>query len=197
MRIRRTGRSLLPTMRSEPLAAAARGHRLRSFTLLEVMLAVALSTMLLVAVNFFVLSLGELWSGGSEERLFDRHVRGVGRFLETLVEQSVVPTDDSTRATNGGAQAGWVAPRVPARPLAATEGKARPTAPALPTSLHRTGERLGRWFVATVLARAPLGRELGWGATWIFRVQTAPDRGGRGRLPRPVREAGPDRKSVV
>jgi prepilin-type N-terminal cleavage/methylation domain-containing protein len=61
----------------------------RGFTLIEVLLAVSLSAMLLVAVNFFVLSLGELWSGGASSRLFERHIRGVTRFLEALFQQTV------------------------------------------------------------------------------------------------------------
>ncbi len=193
MRRWRTVRGFSSCWRCESLAGAEPERGRRSFTLLEVMLAVALSTMLLVAVNFFVLSLGELWSGGSEERLFDRHVRGVGRFLETLVAQSVVPTGDATGATDGAAQAGRLPSRRPAAPLAAAAGQGGPTAPRSATVLHRTGRRLCRWVVATTLARAPLGRELGLGTAWALRVQAVPDRGGRGRLPRPVRAAGPDR----
>ncbi len=176
--------------RCAALAGAEPARGRRSFTLLEVMLAVALSTMLLVAVNFFVLSLGELWSGGSEERLFDRHVRGVGRFLETLAAQAVVPTTDGTRATNGGAQAGPLPARSPAAPLAATVGRGGPPVRGFATVLHRTGQRLCRWVVATTLARAALGRELGWGVAWAVRTQAAPERGGWDRLPRP---GAPDR----
>jgi hypothetical protein len=59
----------------------------------------------LVAVNFFVLSMGELWSAGSEPRLFERHVRGVARFLDSLVQQSVVPDQDTKRPVAGAPQA--------------------------------------------------------------------------------------------
>ena len=197
MRRWRTVRGFSSCWRCESLAGAEPERGRRSFTLLEVMLAVALSTMLLVAVNFFVLSLGELWSGGSEERLFDRHVRGVGRLLETLVEQSVVPTTDSTRMTNGGATTNWTPPRTPAKPREVTAGEGGPAAPGLTAILRPIGQRLCRWLSATTLAHVPLGRELGLATSWALRVQAAPDRGGKGRPPRPGRETGRDRQPTM
>lgn len=60
-----------------------RGTRLRSgFTLLEVLLAVALGAMVLTAMTTFLFSMAELWGVGSNERLFEKHARGVSRFLE-------------------------------------------------------------------------------------------------------------------
>src|SRR5262245_29771708 len=50
------------------------------FTLLEILLAVALVGLVLVALNTFVFSMGELWGQRSEVRLFEQHVRAVVRF---------------------------------------------------------------------------------------------------------------------
>ena len=68
----------------------------RAFTLIEVLLllAVVLAGSLIIAANFFLLSMGELWGRGSDDRLFDQHVRGVSRFLDSLVRQAV-PSGDN------------------------------------------------------------------------------------------------------
>lgn len=151
-----------------------RWRRDGGFSLLEVVLAVALATMLIVAVNFFVLSMGELWSGGSESRLFDRHVRGVTRFLESLVNQSV-PLDETSEKT----------------PSAALRG------PAVPVATHSAAPAMP-WYGAMqrrhpALAVAP-GGGIGWG-TGLFLAQMMgdSDQGGQGRLPPSVRAVGPDR----
>lgn len=156
----------------------ARWRSRGGFTLLEVMLAVALATMLLVAVNFFVLSMGELWSGGAEPRLFERHVRGVTRFVESLVQQAVV-TEDTTAA---------------GKSTAAVERPAVRRSRSAPRPMVAAA-----WSGAPVLTRvaAPsaagvlLGENLGWRLAGLA-VQLAgppPDRGGMGRLPPGVRGA--------
>ena len=63
----------------------------RGFTLLEMLLALALVGLLLVAMNTLVFSMGELWGRGSEPRLFDQHVRAVTRFLENELRASALP----------------------------------------------------------------------------------------------------------
>ena len=92
-------------------------RRRAGFTLLEVLLSVAIATGLMVAVNFFVLSMGELWGRGSEERLFDQHVRGVTRFLESFLSQAVVPSSstgtDTQSKTGLGNRMGWTPRLVP------------------------------------------------------------------------------------
>ncbi len=60
----------------------------RGFTLLEVMLAVFMGSALLVAATAFVFALGELWGKGANVWLFQKHVRGVSRFLEQSVQKS-------------------------------------------------------------------------------------------------------------
>ena len=43
-----------------------------AFTLLEVLLSLALVGLLLIALNTFVFSMGELWGRNSDRRLFDQ-----------------------------------------------------------------------------------------------------------------------------
>ena len=62
------------------------------FTLLELLLSLALIGMLLVAMNQFIFSMGELWGRGADVRLFDRHVRAVTRFMEKTLHSTVLPS---------------------------------------------------------------------------------------------------------
>lgn len=61
------------------------------FTMIEVLLAVFLVGMVLVALNTFIFSMGELWGKGTDVRLFDQHVRNVTRFLQAELEQAALP----------------------------------------------------------------------------------------------------------
>ena len=63
----------------------------RGFTLLEILLALALVALLLVALNTFVFSMAELWGKRSDVRLFDQHVRAVTRFLEHELRAASLP----------------------------------------------------------------------------------------------------------
>ena len=74
----------------------------RGFTLIELLMAITIGALLMVAASTFVFSMGELWGRGTEERLFDRHVRGVSRFLDGLLRGAV-----STASTTGEAAAIW------------------------------------------------------------------------------------------
>jgi prepilin-type N-terminal cleavage/methylation domain-containing protein len=83
--------------------AAARGLRVLSkieirkaklqagFTLLEILLALALVAMMLVSLNTFVFSMSELWGRNTDVRLFDQHVRAVTRFLENELRSATLP----------------------------------------------------------------------------------------------------------
>jgi|GEM_PF-221262 len=161
----------------------------RGFTLLEVLLAVSLSAMLLVSVNFFVLSLGELWSGGSETRLFERHVRGVARFLDSLVEQSVVPDQDSKRSASGAQPQARSVPRHAAPLVAAAEAVAVPTPTGLATLFAAARIRLSDAVGADSGVR--LGIALGGRALRVL-VQSRGKGGGVDRLPPGVRNADPN-----
>ncbi|MDB6167465.1 MAG: hypothetical protein JWM88_329 [Verrucomicrobia bacterium] len=63
----------------------------RAFTLLEILLSLALTALVLVSLNVFVFSMGELWGRNTEFRLFDRHVRAVTRFLEQELQAASLP----------------------------------------------------------------------------------------------------------
>lgn len=49
--------------------------------------------------------MGEVWGNGSGQRLFDQHVRGVTRFLNTLLRQAEPPPPVSDAGSIGDAQA--------------------------------------------------------------------------------------------
>lgn len=83
---------------------AARPQRRRvkkraAFTLIEILLALALVSLVLVALNLFVFSMGELWGRNADRRLFDQHVRAVSRFLEHELRGAVLPPAASASAT--------------------------------------------------------------------------------------------------
>lgn len=61
-----------------------------AFTLLEILVAVALLGALLLALNVFVFSMGEIWGRNSEQRLFDQHVRAVTRHVENLLRTATL-----------------------------------------------------------------------------------------------------------
>lgn len=63
----------------------------RAFTLIETLLASALLGGLLLALNFFVFSMAEIWGAGAERRLFDQHVRAVTREVETMLRTAALP----------------------------------------------------------------------------------------------------------
>ena len=63
----------------------------RGFTLLEVLIAMALAALVLVAMNTFIFSMSELWGRNTDLRLFDQHVRAVSRFLERELRAAALP----------------------------------------------------------------------------------------------------------
>lgn len=64
--------------------------RCRGFSLVEVLLSLALLVMLMVSLNQFILSMTELWGGNREQRLFDQHARAVARHVEELLQRGVL-----------------------------------------------------------------------------------------------------------
>ena len=63
----------------------------RGFTLVELLLAISIMAMLLVALFTFVFSMGEIWGHGSEKRLFEQHVNAVTRHLEAMFRRAALP----------------------------------------------------------------------------------------------------------
>ena len=78
---------------------ALRGIGAGGFTLLEILLALALVALMLVALNSFVFSMGELWGRGADVRLFDQHARAVTRFLEHELRTASLPPSALARST--------------------------------------------------------------------------------------------------
>lgn len=69
------------------------------FTLLEILLALALTALVLVSLNVFVFSMGELWGRNTDVRLFDRHVRAVTRYLDQELHTAALPPAASAGST--------------------------------------------------------------------------------------------------
>jgi hypothetical protein len=59
--------------------------------LLEILLALALVALVLVSMNAFVFSMGELWGRNTDLRRFDQHARAVTRFLENEFRAATFP----------------------------------------------------------------------------------------------------------
>ncbi|WP_175414848.1 PulJ/GspJ family protein [Nibricoccus aquaticus] len=87
-------------MNARPLAARSRlrggrsslrGSLRRGFTLLEVLVAIGIVALVLVSMNTFVFSMGELWGKNTDLRLFELHVRNVTRFLERELGSAALP----------------------------------------------------------------------------------------------------------
>lgn len=65
----------------------------RAFTLVEVLLSIALLATLLLSLNQFILSMGELWGRNSTRRLFEQHVRAVGRHVEDMLRRGALAAE--------------------------------------------------------------------------------------------------------
>jgi hypothetical protein len=83
----------------------------RAFTMLEVLVATALTALVLLGLNTMIFSMGELWGNGSPTRTFDLHTRAVTTFLEQELRAAslavpVVPSATTGGATRGGTTAG-------------------------------------------------------------------------------------------
>lgn len=63
----------------------------RAFTLLEVLMALALVALVLVAMNTFIFSMSELWGRNNDLRTFEQHVRNVTRFLDHELRSAALP----------------------------------------------------------------------------------------------------------
>ncbi len=70
-------------------------RRSPAFTLLELLVSLALMAALFVALNQFVFSMGELWGRGAQERLFEQHVNAVSYHLQAMMQDAANRTADS------------------------------------------------------------------------------------------------------
>lgn len=73
----------------------------RAFTLIEVLLALAIATLVIVAMSTLLFSMGELWGRNADRNLFDLHTRNVTRFIENeLAAAALPPSGGSAGAQN-------------------------------------------------------------------------------------------------
>lgn len=79
-------------------------RRRGGFTLLEVLLSLALVSLVLVGLNTFIFSMGELWGRNTDVRLFEQHVRAVTRFLEHELRAAALPPAARANTTPIAAQ---------------------------------------------------------------------------------------------
>ncbi len=62
-------------------------------------MALALASLVLVAMSTFVFSMGELWGRNSDAHLFSQHVNAVTRFLQAEFRNAVLPPASRANAT--------------------------------------------------------------------------------------------------
>jgi prepilin-type N-terminal cleavage/methylation domain-containing protein len=77
--------------RTDPQARVFSAGPAGGFTLLEMLLSLALVALLLIAMNTAVFSMGELWGRGTDKRLFDQHVVAVTRYLDRELRAATLP----------------------------------------------------------------------------------------------------------
>ena len=93
---RSMGRAAKPDQpTSDSVACHAIAYRARrpqaGFTLIEILVSLALVSLVLLSLNTFIFSMGELWGKNTDVRLFDRHVRAVTRFLQDELRDAALP----------------------------------------------------------------------------------------------------------
>lgn len=93
-----------------------RRGRGRAFTLVEILIAMAIASMLIVGMTTLIFSMGELWGRNTDIRLFDLHTRNVTRFLESELAAAALPPSGGaggTQTTTTGANANTAATTAP------------------------------------------------------------------------------------
>jgi prepilin-type N-terminal cleavage/methylation domain-containing protein len=92
----------------KPLLAIRRG-----FTLLEMLVSLALLGILMVALNTFLFSMSELWGGGRDQRLFDQHARAATTLVRDAFEQATLgPSASGVALKDVDDGAGTIEPRL-------------------------------------------------------------------------------------
>ena len=155
-------------LRRSPLERGARkggvcgAPRRSAFTLVEMLLALALLTSLLLAMNTFLFSMGELWGQNRRQRLFDQHVRAVTRYLDDLLARGSLVVEPGRELR-----------------LAAPAGRGEP---ALTFDLA-AGDRLLPWpgkplpdVECALSAQSGRGLVLSWHSRWETNFKDAPPR---------------------
>ncbi len=73
----------------------------RAFTLVEILIALAIASMLIVGMTTLIFSMGELWGRNTDIRLFDLHTRNVTRFLEGELASAALPPTGGSGGVQG------------------------------------------------------------------------------------------------
>ncbi|MGH7996095.1 MAG: PulJ/GspJ family protein [Opitutaceae bacterium] len=73
------------------MSASRRRSCRAGFTLVEILVALAIATLVLVGLNTFIYSMGDLWGRNRNARLFDEHVNAVTRFLDEEFRIATLP----------------------------------------------------------------------------------------------------------
>jgi prepilin-type N-terminal cleavage/methylation domain-containing protein len=72
-------------------ARARRRPAAGGFTLIELLVSLAIVGLMMIALNTFVFSMGELWGRNTDYRLFHQHVNAVTRFLAEEFDAATLP----------------------------------------------------------------------------------------------------------
>jgi len=70
---------------------AKRVRRQAGFTMIELVVAVGMMTLVIIGLNTFIFAMTELWGQGRDRRLFDQHARALTRFLEQEIRTAALP----------------------------------------------------------------------------------------------------------
>jgi len=85
----------------------------RGFTMLEMLVSLALLGALMVALNTFLFSMTELWGGGRDQRLFDQHARAATALVRNAFEQATYgPSSSGVALKDVDDGAGTTQPRL-------------------------------------------------------------------------------------
>ena len=82
-------------MDKEPFSVLKKPVDALGFTLLEVLLALAVGAILFSTASTYVVSLANLWLNSGDDDFFVQHVDGVGLFLNSSLSQAESPGDES------------------------------------------------------------------------------------------------------
>ena len=90
-----------------------RAFRRRGFSLLEMLVSLALLGILMVALNTFLFSMSELWGGGRDQRLFDQHARAAAAMVrKAFASAALGPGASGVTLRDVEDGAGGTAPRL-------------------------------------------------------------------------------------
>lgn len=92
-----------------PRPPLPRHPALRAFTLLEVLIAIALSALVLSAAALLLTTMSGIWHDRRSGDPFTEHIAGLRTFLQTMVDRSEVDASTTTGAANTGAGVGAAA----------------------------------------------------------------------------------------